>query len=134
VAWHCLWQPHQACAAHVDHTADKLGERGKVMTCHILSGQSNVMPHILVSQQIFFFLSGNQHKRNSVQFISSRSMIGEACQGCMEREAKRVRWLEHEIRAKALTVARLRLRSGRSGRSRSGRTGPRATILGEGAC
>jgi hypothetical protein len=49
----------------------------------------------------------------------------------MEREAKRVRWLEHEIRAKALTVARLRLRSGRS---RSGRTGPRATILGEGSC
>jgi hypothetical protein len=44
----------------------------------------------------------------------------------MEQEAKRVRWLEHEIRAKALTVARLRLRSGRSGRSRSGRTGPRA--------
>jgi hypothetical protein len=75
VAWHRLWQPHQACAAHVDHTADKLGERGKVMTCHVLSGQSNVMPHILVSQQILFFFSGNQGKRNGVQFISSRSMI-----------------------------------------------------------
>jgi hypothetical protein len=54
---------------------------------------------------------------------------GEARQGCMEREAKHVRWQEHEIRAKALTVARLRSRSGRSGRSE-----PRATILGEGAC
>lgn len=75
MAWHCLWQPHQACAAHVDHTADKLGERGKVMTCHILSGQSNVMPHILVSQQILLFFSGNQRKRNGVQFISSRSII-----------------------------------------------------------
>jgi hypothetical protein len=30
VAWHRLWQSHQACAAPVDHTADKLGERGKV--------------------------------------------------------------------------------------------------------
>uniref|UniRef100_A0A804R6E6 Uncharacterized protein n=1 Tax=Zea mays TaxID=4577 RepID=A0A804R6E6_MAIZE len=70
-------KPHQACAAHVDHTADKLGERG------------------------------NQRKRNGVQFISSRSMIGEARQGCMEREAKRVRWLEHEIRAKALTICYL---------------------------
>ena len=75
MAWHRLWQPHQACAAHVDHTADKLGERGKVMTCHILSGQSNVMPHILVSQQILLFFSGNQRKRNGVQFISSRSII-----------------------------------------------------------
>jgi hypothetical protein len=75
VAWHRLWQPHQACAAHVDHTADKLGERGKVMTCHVLSGQSNVMPHILVSQQILLFFSGNQRKRNGVQFISSRSII-----------------------------------------------------------
>ena len=48
-------------------------------------------------------------------------------------ESYHVRWLEHEIRAKALTVARLRLRSGRSTSGRSGRSGPRATILGEGA-
>ena len=84
MAGHRLWQPHQACAAPVDHTADKLGERGKIyywsittphLICHILFGQSSVML-IHVFQQFFF--SGNQGKRNGIQFISSHSMI-ELC-------------------------------------------------------